>query len=96
MDAFVAWLNQQIAIKILEMSPGPKDPFSLQTIASWIDSKLTNPFFQVEAQIQTAIRTRSQQINLHDQVDLSLNQNFMLHYLRKKMKEEENFCLYYM
>jgi len=34
MDAFVAWLNQQIAIKILEMSPGPKDPFSLQTIAS--------------------------------------------------------------
>ncbi|OUM56419.1 hypothetical protein PIROE2DRAFT_29393, partial [Piromyces sp. E2] len=48
MDAFMAGLKQEIAIKILEMFPGPRDLFSLQTIASRIDSRLytRSTFFQ--------------------------------------------------
>ena len=40
MDAFMAGLHHQIAIRILEMYPGPKSLTALQTIASRIDSRL--------------------------------------------------------
>ncbi len=40
MDAFIAGLHQQVALRILELYPGPRDLISLQTIASRIDSRL--------------------------------------------------------
>ena len=48
MDAFLAGLNDQIATRILEMFPGPRSLFALQTIASRIDSRLSthNQFFR--------------------------------------------------
>ncbi|OUM68908.1 hypothetical protein PIROE2DRAFT_23965, partial [Piromyces sp. E2] len=52
MDAFIAGLNQQVALRILEMFPGPRDLLSLQTIASRIDSRLStrNTFFHQNQQ----------------------------------------------
>ena len=46
MDAFIEGLHHQVAIKILEMFPGPRSLTALQTIASRIDSRLSNnPIF---------------------------------------------------
>ena len=45
MDAFISGLNQQVAVRILEMFPGPRDLTSLQTIASRIDSRLYSQRF---------------------------------------------------
>jgi len=41
MDAFLNGLHNQIAMRILEMFPGPRSLFSLQTIASRIDCRLS-------------------------------------------------------
>jgi len=41
MDAFLSGLNDQIATRILEMFPGPQSLFSMQTIASRIDCRLS-------------------------------------------------------
>ena len=48
MDAFLAGLNDNIATRILEMFPGPQSLFSLQTIASRIDLRLSthNQYFK--------------------------------------------------
>jgi len=40
MDAFMVGLNDQVANRILEMFPGPRNLSSMQTIASRIDSRL--------------------------------------------------------
>eukprot|EP00833_Pecoramyces_ruminatium_P017482 jgi/Orpsp1_1/1191514/evm.model.d7180000086518.1 len=41
MDAFIAGLNDQVATRILEMFPGPRNLIALQTIASRIDTRLS-------------------------------------------------------
>jgi len=42
MDAFLDGLQDQIATRILEMFPGPRSLFAMQTIASRIDSRISN------------------------------------------------------
>jgi len=60
MDAFAAGLNQQDAVKILEMFPGPQDLVSLQTIAAIIDSRISTHvnFFSNYNQTTSSFRNR--------------------------------------
>jgi len=41
MNAFLAGLHDHIAIRILEMFPGPQSLFAIQTITSRIDNRVS-------------------------------------------------------
>ena len=60
MDAFIEGLNDQIAIRILEMFPRPQSLDALQTIAARLDSRLStrrqffNPIYEFTIKVKNS------------------------------------------
>jgi len=96
MDAFTAGLNQQVAVKILEMFPGPQDLISLQTIAARIDSRISTHanFFSSYNQTTSSSRNRKSNTRNNKNVTKTKSYNSPLSKEEKERRKKENLCLY--
>ena len=92
MDAFISDLNQQVAIRILEMFPGPRDLTALQTIASRIDSRLYSQrsYFNHS---NNSTRTRYKN-NSRKNIFKTKSFHGPLSKEEKERRKRENLCLY--
>jgi len=95
MDAFIEGLNQRVAIKILEMFPGPNDLISLQSIAARIDSRLYahSQFFNNKSATSNG---KSKANNKKDNSYYGKNKKFHgpISKEEKERRKRENLCLY--
>ncbi len=92
MDAFLSGLNQQVAVKILEMFPGPRDLASLQTIASRIDSRLySQRFYFNRSSSNTKTRFKN---NNRNNFSKNKTHHGPLSREEKERRKKENLCLY--
>ena len=94
MDAFLAGLHPQIALKILEMFPGPRNLIALQTIASRIDSRLHNnrQFFNNSNSFRS--RPRNNRPRNTTQANKKKTLRGPLSKSEKERRIRENLCLY--
>ena len=95
MNAFIAGLHQQVALKVLEIFPGPRNLLALQTIASRIDSRLfaNKQFFggfSNSSKVNTKVSNKN--ISKHSKN----NKKFYgpLSYDEKERRRKNNLCLY--
>lgn len=98
MDAFIAGLNNQVALKILEMFPGPRDLISLQTIASRIDSRLATRkiFLNNNNYNYRRNKNQSKDKKYKNNKGKSQTQRYSgpLSKEEKERRKKENLCLY--
>eukprot|EP00833_Pecoramyces_ruminatium_P010785 jgi/Orpsp1_1/1184817/evm.model.c7180000091086.1 len=97
MDAFIAGLNNQVATRILEMFPGPRNLLALQTIASRIDARLTvnQQFFRNSS--SSGFRSFNYKKNKSNKYKNNKNNNKYhgpLSQEEKDRRRRENLCLY--
>jgi len=94
-DAFIAGLHNQIAVKILEMFPGPRNLSALQTIASRIDSRIhSNQLFTQNNSRKSFPRN----LNNNSKRNSGSSQKYIprgpLSKEEKERRRKENLCLY--
>jgi len=95
MDAFIAGLNQQVALKVLEIFPGPRDLLSLQAIASRIDSRLfTNKQFFSGTSNSPKPKFKNFKQNKSSNVTKNKKFHGPLSKEEKERRKRENLCLY--
>jgi len=89
MDSFIAGLNNQVAIKIIEIFPGTKSLLALKTITSRIDARLsTTQKFQRNKSFLTSNRSSIFRRNITNKKS---SNNFM-DISQKKKKKIYAYC----
>ena len=71
----LAGLNDNVAFRILEMFPGPRTLFTMQTIASRIDSRL---YVQKQFSNQRRFNNENQKSNIAHPQQRKMSQNYKL------------------
>ncbi len=95
MDAFMEGLNDQVANRILEMFPGPRNLSSMQTIASRIDSRLATHRHLSNQSRNFSNNRRNNRSNIPKKNNYSKNNyHGPLSKEEKERRKKENLCLY--
>jgi len=95
MDAFIDGLHQQVALKVLELFPGPRDLISLQTIASRIDSRLSakRTFFDSNNN-NNSTRKKNNYRKTYNKDNSQAKYHGPLSNEEKERRKKNNLCLY--
>jgi len=98
MDAFLNGLNDQIATRILEMFPGPRSLFDMQTIASRIDCRLSTHRQFFNQQNKSTNNNNNKHFNKKKNPSNKKTNSFKFHgplsTEEKERRKRENLCAY--